>query len=64
MLPAVPDTVGVITGGVRSSVTGRHSHTPTLMLEADPSEKLPPIGYQPKPTLPRTGCPASSIDDV
>ena len=41
LLPSVPDTVGVITGGVRSSVTGRHSHTPTLGLDAEPSEKPP-----------------------
>jgi hypothetical protein len=64
LLPAVPDSVGVMTGAVRSSPTGLHSHTPTLVLEAEPSEKLPPIGYQPKPTWPRTGCPDSSSDDV
>ena len=33
--PAVPLTTGVITGGVRSSVLGRHSHAPRYGL--DPS---------------------------
>ncbi len=67
LAPSVPDTVDVMSGGVMSSVLGRHSHTPRYMLTALGAAETanpPPIGYQPKPAPPAIGCPASSVDDV
>ena len=48
--PGVPDTDGVITGGVMSSVAGRHSQTPYHELGGSatgPTKNEPLNGYQP-----------------
>jgi hypothetical protein len=56
--PSVPDTDGVTTGGVMSSVVGRHSQIPYHEAGGSatgPTKNEPLNGYQPYPAPPAIG---------